>query len=145
MSSALSLLLVGIVLFFTAISSSEKNLTDRLYEQAYIIAENSLAALSFGDVKAAELNMSALINNSHIVFSGMYRVSDMHLFAYYHRDGANDDTIKQWLKLSKPSGVFKTEGMLGYIQPMELKNEIIGYVLILSDTDALIGELIIYA
>ena len=145
MSSALSLLLVGIVLFFTAISSSEKNLTDRLYEQASIIAANSLAALAFGDVKAAELNMSALINNSHIVFSGMYRVNDMQLFAYYHRDGANDDNIKQWLKLSKPSGVFNTEGMLGYVQPMELKNEIIGYLLIVSDTDALIGELIIYA
>lgn len=144
MSSALSLLLVGIVIFITEISISEKNLTDRLYAQASIIAENSQAALSFGDANVVKLNMAALKNNSHIVFSGMYSASDMNLFAYYHRDGSNDDNIKQWLKLSKPPGVFKTEGMLGFVQPTELQNEIIGYVLIISDTDALKEELFIY-
>jgi len=145
LSSALSLLLVGIVFFITETSNSEKNLTDRLHAQASIIAENSQAAVSFGDTDAARLNLAALRNDSHIIFSGIYTPNDMQLFAYYHRDHSIKDGHKQWLTLSKPSGIFKTEDILGYVQPINLQNELIGYVLIVSDTNALKNELTTYA
>jgi len=144
MSSAMSLLLVGIILFITEFSSSEQNLTDSLHAQATIIAENSQAALSFGDIEAIQLNMSVLKNNSHIVFSGIYNATDMQLFAHYLRQGSNPNQWKQWLELSDPVGVFKADGLLGFIQAIELNNELIGYVFIISDTHALTDELILH-
>jgi len=146
LSSVLLLILVGIVLFITETYSSEKDLTDRLHAQASIIAENSLAALSFRDIEVATLNLAALKNDSHIVFSGMYTANDRQLFAHYRRDNTvNNDNYLQWLERNNALGVFKAENLIGYIQSMKLDNELVGYVLIASDTTALKYELITYS
>lgn len=135
-SSALSLFILGIVFIAYEQISTENKLIDRLKDQASIISINSTAPLSFGDVKVAENIMSALKKSEHITFSGIYSVSDNSLFAYYLRDKDDKARLTQLSVLKKTVELNKLKNEIGYIEPIYLDNELIGYVLILSDTKA---------
>lgn len=60
-------------------------MTDRLMSQADIVANNSVAALAFHDVEAANMTLNSLENESELVGAVLFDVADRP-FAIYHRN-----------------------------------------------------------
>ncbi len=135
-SSALSLFILGVIGIVYERASIEDELIERLKAQSSIVSINSTAALSFSDVAVAENIMSALKKSDHVTFSGIYSSSDRRLFAYYLRDDEPISRLENLTTLKSSFGPLKLGNELGYVEQIYLDSELIGYVLILSDTRA---------
>lgn len=105
--------------------------------QAGIIAENSTAALSFDDEQAATEILAALRGDSTLVIAAIFDTANR-LFASYSRVGQDElsDLMNPALKAGL-TGVFPERHNLIVIQPVLLRGERIGIVLLrksLSDS-----------
>lgn len=135
MSSTFSLLFIAFIVFYYEWTSAQGEHISRLQAQSSIIALNSTAALSFDDVFVAENTMSALKNSQHILFSGIYLSEDLSLFAYYLRHDRKSQDIDRWRVLEHSEGAVFLDDYVGYVEPIYLDKDLIGYVYIVSNTD----------
>lgn len=107
-------------------SSSKADLYDRMRSQGSLIGSNSLAALAFGDVVAAQKTLSTLSSEEDIIAAVLYDQSNQHFADYQRRP-----TQLPAQPPSAPYGI--QEDALYIVQPVQLDNDIIGHVLILSE------------
>lgn len=106
--------------------SSRDDLYDRMRAQASIIAQNSVAALTFYDPNAAEQTLNTLKNTDDIVGAVLFD-SNHQRFSSYQRDDIT-------LPLTPPeSNEGSVAGTLFVQVPVQLDGEQIGNILLLSE------------
>src|SRR6185503_1935829 len=86
-TSAASLVVAAMVLVAYDRASSRERLLGDTVSLADVIGNNSTAALSFGDAKAANETLRAVAINGHIISAAILS-ADGAVFAHYERPGA---------------------------------------------------------
>ena len=92
LTSCAALLLACLSFMTYELVTMRQTMAQELKTLAGIIADNSTAALSFRDSKAAEETLGTLANNRQIVAAAIYGPDGV-LFARYLRPGAREDAI----------------------------------------------------
>ncbi len=99
---------------------------DRLHVQAGIIGENSVAALTFGDLDSANNTLASLKTEADIVGAALY-TKEGALFTHYAR---NEDNPPVALP-NKESGTLN--GNLFVVSSIQFDGKVIGSVMVISD------------
>ncbi|MBI4710039.1 MAG: diguanylate cyclase, partial [Nitrospirae bacterium] len=133
LTTGVALLLTGIVLIAGEIMSYRSSLVENLTAQAKIIGNNSTAALTFNDQKAAEETLSALKSVPDIDYALIY-AKDGSVFAKYKRKDIKGDSPAP--EIQEDSHDFGAEH-LTLFQSIVLDREVIGTVFIQCDLDKL--------
>jgi two-component system sensor histidine kinase/response regulator len=138
LTSATSLVIAAVVLVaYDRVSWRERLLSDTV-SLADVVGNNSTAALTFGDAKAANETLRVVAVNGHIISAAILSV-DGRVFAHYERSGAalppplTDTTTT---RTHQPWHAFGT-GTLQLTRPILLNREVIGTVFVSSDLDEL--------
>ena len=97
-----------------------------------VIAERSVAALSFRDATRASDNLASLLVRNSIRVACMYS-NDNRVFAHVSRD----DTAVSCPKLPKPEGSYFQANVLEVYQPILLNGQAIGTVLVVTGLEDL--------
>jgi len=120
---------------------------EKLTSMADIIGQNSVAAITFGDAKAAEETLSGLRNNPHILAAHIEN-TDESVFAEYlsttdpgRRLTSVTGTSANSLKAVKHRPFWAGITMLEVSRPIMLDNKMIGRIVIQSDRDELTNRL----
>jgi methyl-accepting chemotaxis protein len=121
--------LVCAVLLGYDVVTSKQATADHLSTLVQIIADNSKAALSFGDQAAAGEVLATLKAEPHITAACIYDKQG-NPFASYHPKGASNSYVPP---LRSPGTYFESDRLMQYL-PMTLSDEQIGSVYIESDT-----------
>lgn len=109
---------------------------------AEILSANSVAALSFGDSKAAEEMLQTLKVKEHVT-SAFIATRDSRLFASFSREGGAAET--EFLQTSGKEGHRFERNRLVIVTPILSNNEKIGTVRILLDLKEIYSRLLRYA
>jgi methyl-accepting chemotaxis protein len=128
-ASSVALLLVCAVLLGYDVFTSKRATAEHLSTLGQIIADNSKAALSFGDQAAAGEVLATLKAEPHITAACIYDKQGKP-FAQYHPKGAMNSDAPP---LRRPGTYSESDHLLQYL-PMSLAGEEIGSVYIESDT-----------
>src|SRR5208337_1794701 len=128
-ASSASLLLVCAILLGYDVVTAKRATAEHLATLVQVIADNSQAALSFGDHAAAGEVLATLRAEPHITAACIYDKQGRP-FALYHPKGANSSEVPP---LRTPGTYFEADRLMQY-QPMILGGEEIGSVFIESDT-----------
>jgi methyl-accepting chemotaxis protein len=128
-ASSAALLLVCAVLLGYDVFTSKRATSEHLSTLVQIIADNSKAALSFGDPSAATEVLATLKAEPHITAAFIYDKQGKS-FASYHPKGASNSYV---LPLRNPGTYYDSDRLVQYL-PMTLSGEEIGSVCIESDT-----------
>jgi methyl-accepting chemotaxis protein len=127
-ASSAALLLVCAVLLGYDIVTSKQATAEHLSTLVQIIADNSKAALSFGDQAAAGEVLATLKAEPHITAACIYDKQGKP-FALYHPKGASNSYVPP---LRRPGTYFESDRLVQCL-PMTLAGEEIGSVYIESD------------
>ena len=129
-ASSAALLLVCAVLLGYDVVTSKRATAEHLSTLVQIIADNSKAALSFGDQAAAGEVLATLKAEPHITAACIY---DKHgkPFTLYHPKGSSSSYVPP---LRSPGTYSESDRLMQYL-PMTLAGEEIGSVYIESDTN----------
>ncbi len=128
-ASSAALLLVCAVLLGYDVVTSKRATAEHLSTLVQIIADNSKAALSFGDQAAAGEVLATLKAEPHITAACIYDRQGKP-FALYHPKGAGSS----YAPPLRSSGTYAESDRLEQYLPMKLNGEEIGSVYIESDT-----------
>jgi diguanylate cyclase (GGDEF)-like protein len=115
-----------------------RSLIAELVSLADVVGQNSTAALSFEDVRAAEENLGALAASPHVEAATLL-LRDGRVLAIYHRPGAPSLA----LDVAADGHVFSGEHLL-LSRAVLLEGDVVGRVLIQSDLGALHDRLFRY-
>jgi two-component system sensor histidine kinase/response regulator len=138
LTSTASLATAAAVLVVYDRSSSRERLLRDTTSLADVVGNNSTAALTFGDSKAAVETLGALAANGHIVAAAILSV-DGHVFARYERPGALSEPVlidSTSARTQRPWHAFG-EHSLRLTRPIQLDHDVIGTVFVSSDLDEL--------
>lgn len=104
-------------------------MTDRLKSQADIVANNSVAALAFDDVEAAQVTLNSLENESELIGAVLFD-EDVRPFAIYHRN-------KQFALPARPPQEASEvlDDQLYVSRPVMLDNRQVGSLVLVSEFD----------
>ena len=127
-ASTAALLLVCAGLVGYDVVTSKRATAEHLSTLVQIIADNSKAALSFGDQAAASEVLATLKAEPHITAACIYDKQGKP-FALYHPNGANSSDVPP---LRNPGTYFESDRLVQYL-PMTLAGEQIGSVYIETD------------
>jgi two-component system, sensor histidine kinase and response regulator len=144
LSSGIALLAFSGVLLFYEIAFVEKSLINNLQTQADIITENSLASLAFMDEPSTKKTLGALKHNPDILYAGLYNKSQK-LLANYQKSSYPTSEPLSPEQLSNAPKIIKGENFVQIIQPVQLDNELLGYLLIRGSFESLDKKLKNYA
>ncbi len=128
-ASTAALLLVCAVLMTYDVVTSKRATAEHLSTLVQIIADNSKAALSFGDQAAAGEVLATLKEEPHITAACIYDKQGKP-FASYHPKGESNTSAPP---LRSPGTYFEADHLLQFL-PMTLANDEIGTVYVESDT-----------
>lgn len=128
LASSIALILMCAILLVYDIGTAKRATASHLASLAQIIADNSKAAVSFGDQPAATEVLSSLKAEPHITRACIYDKQGK-LFAVYHLDGSSESSV---LTLRSPGTYFDPNEVVQY-QRMMLGDDEIGTVCIESD------------
>jgi methyl-accepting chemotaxis protein len=128
LASSLALLLMCIVLLAYDVSTAKQATAAHVSSLAKIIADNSQAAVSFGDPKAAHEVLSTLRAEPHIAAAYIFDKQG-NPFAEYHAQGLSISSVPV---LRSPGAYFEAGGLSEYRQ-MTVGGEDIGSVCIVCD------------
>lgn len=128
LASSIAPILMCAILLVYDISTAKQATASHLGSLAQIIADNSKAAVSFGDQPAATEVLSSLKAEPHITRACIYDKQGK-LFAVYHLDGSSESSV---LALRSPGTYFDPNEVVRY-QRMMLGGDEIGSVCIESD------------
>jgi len=151
----LASILVVLVSFFvfasTEVISYWRIEKEKLTSIADIIGQNTTAAMTFGDVRAAEETLSGLRNNPHII-AAYIEYADGSVFAEYFIEdnpGKHLKTVsKETVDLMKDArhGPFWSRAMMLEVsRPLMLDNLVIGRIVLQSDRDELMQRLLSFS
>jgi signal transduction histidine kinase len=115
-------------ILFDRVSFKQKMVTD-LETLGAIIAENSVAALTFYDVSSGSHTLEALKAEKHIVAAGLYDQWG-YLFAAYRRDGPAKMQLPG--KVGKEGTIFQADS-LNSVRPIRLEDDQKGTLFLQSD------------
>jgi hypothetical protein len=120
---------------------------EKLTSMADIVGQNSIAAITFGDAKAAEETLSGLRNNPHIL-AAYIEYTDGSVFAEYlsttnpgRRLTSVTGTGGGSLQAVKHRPFWAGISMFEVSRPIMLENQMIGRIVIQSDREELISRL----
>ena len=134
-SSTAALLAAAAVFLMIDVASSRQRLVRDTGMLAEVIAENSTAALAFGDAVAARETLHAVAVNDHIVAAAIFR-ADGKLFARYDRgEHPASGPLRVDLEIvrrAQPNDTFVENG-LAVSRPIVLAQDHIGMVFVESD------------
>ena len=128
-ASSVALLLAFAVLLGYDIITFKQSTTDHLSTLVQIIAENSKAALSFGDHAAAGEVLATLKAEPHITAACIFDKQGKPFASYHPTSSSNSDVPP----LRSPGAYAESNRLMQYL-PMTLAGEQIGTVYIESDT-----------
>lgn len=128
LASSLALLLMCIVLLAYDVSTAKQATAAHVSSLTQIITDNSQAAVSFGDPKAAHEVLSTLRAEPHIDAAYIFDKQGKP-FAEYHAQGLSIYSVPV---LRSPGAYFEAGGLSEYRQ-MTVGGENIGSVCIVSD------------
>lgn len=128
MASTLALLLMCSVLLVYDVITAKQATAAHISSLAQIIAENSQAAVSFGDPKAATEVLSTLRAEPHITTACIYDTQGKP-FAEYRAQGLSGASLPV---LRSPGTYFESDGVSQY-RLMTVGGEAVGSVCIVSD------------
>ena len=130
-----TLLFAGAALIFFNVERFKEEMKDDLTTLAQIVAQNSTAALSFGDRAAGAETLRSLSVRKPIVAAGLYDKDDR-LFARYQRVPG----VELPPRPAKDGAEFGDGGLVVF-HPVELKGERIGTVYLRSDLSELTARI----
>ena len=139
-ASTAALLLACIVLMGYDLVTARQSSASHLSTLSQIIADNSKAALSFGDPKAAGEVLSALKAEGHVRAAFIYDKQGQ-VFASYHAMGTNDSYAPS---LRSPGTYFEANRLI-LCRRMALGSDDLGAVYIESDTSEITDRFWRYA
>jgi methyl-accepting chemotaxis protein len=139
-ASSSALLLVCSVLLGYDVVTSKKATAEHLSTLGQIIADNSKAALSFGDPNAAGEVLATLKAEPHITAACIFDKQGKP-FAFYHPRGAGEVEAPP---LRSPGTYYEANSLVQFL-PMTLSGEQIGSVYIASDLSVVTQHYISYA
>jgi methyl-accepting chemotaxis protein len=131
-ASTAALVLVCTVLLGYDLRTSKRTTADHLSTLAQIIADNSKAALSFGDQSAAGEALASLKAEPHITAACIFDKQGKP-FATYNAAGGNASYVPEF----KQPGTYFESDRLVHSRRMTLNGDEIGTVCIESDTSAM--------
>ena len=135
LNSTIALFLFGGILFLYLIAFSKQNLITNLQTQSEIISENSLASLAFMDDSAARKTLGALKHNPDILYAGLYNPQQQ-LLADYRNTTYQEPLILNENELSQSHWLIQTSSFMQLIQPVQLNNELLGYLVLRANFDS---------
>ncbi|MEN9597501.1 MAG: hypothetical protein RL236_1935, partial [Pseudomonadota bacterium] len=144
LSSAIALFLFGGILFLYLIAFSKQNLITNLQTQSEIISENSLASLAFMDDTTARKTLGALKHNPDILYAGLYNPQQQ-LLADYRNKTYPEPLILNENELIRSHRLIQTSSFIQLIQPVQLNNELLGYLVLRTNFDSFEKKLEDYA
>ena len=131
--SAAALIFSGILIVFGQMAAFRRNLASDLVLQARVVANNSLAAVSFDDPNDAYLVLQTLAGQASLAYASISR-ADGSILATYRRDGFEESPE-----------VFVSDGTYAFAQnwllarvPIMLEGDRIGRVFLQSDLKQLV-------
>lgn len=128
LSIGVAFLLIMALQFVKELGHFQKFVVENLSAQARIVGNNSTAAISFSDQKAAEEILSSLKDINNIIQAVIY-TTEGDIFAQYIREGTKVGTSR----IPKQYG-YKFEGRyFSLSQPIILSSETIGTIYLRSD------------
>ena len=127
--SASALILAGALIVFGQMTAFRKNLARDLVLQTDMIANNSLAAVSFADPDDAALILGSLASRPSISYA-VVRIADGTALATFRRPGF--DAAPQSFPVEGETHVFKSGWLLAQ-KPVVLEGSTIGSVFLQSD------------
>ncbi|MSR16250.1 MAG: sensor histidine kinase, partial [Methylococcaceae bacterium] len=142
--STIALFLFGGILFFYLIEFSKQNLITNLQTQSDIISENSLASLAFMDDTTTRKTLGALKHNPDILYAGLYNPQQQ-LLADYRNTTYQEPLILNKNELSQSHRLIQTSSFIQLIQPVQLNNELLGYLVLRTNFDSFEKKLEDYA
>jgi methyl-accepting chemotaxis protein len=128
-ASSVALLLVCAVLLGYDVATSKQDTTEHLSALVQIIADNSKAALSFGDQAAAGEVLATLKAEPHITAACIYDKQGKP-FASYNPKGTSNSDVPPFRSRGT---YFESDRLMQYL-PMTMAGEQIGSVCVESDT-----------
>lgn len=129
--TSITLALASVLLYGKYVSDHKTRLLENLYGKAQLMAATSRSALLFGDTQAASEVLSSLKSFPATQYA-MLLDKDNNLFASYQRDPEKRLPDYQELQNKLDSSTYLTVH-----HPVRMDNEVIGYVIMESDSDAL--------
>ena len=136
-SSGVGLSVALAALFAFQILPFRQNYARDLAALGQIIAENSTAAITFNDRRAADDILAALHAKPHIIFSTIH-LPDGSLFARFDSPGAPSSLETP----PKPTGNGLTDRHLIYAEPIILDQEEIGSLYLVSDQRKVLSRML---
>lgn len=122
LNGSLAVILIGLLLFGYQKVETREAAKRELSSQAGIVADSSVAALTFQDERSATETLNALRANVEIVQAGIYS-TDGRLFASYERKDPEVGPISRNLQ---KTGAWLSDGYIAIAQPIRLGNQVIG-------------------
>ena len=137
--TSITLILASILLYGKFISDHKNTLLENLRGKAQLIAETSRSALLFGDHDTANTILGSLRAFPATQYA-MLLDSEQSTFASYQR--SSDIELPKFDSLQERAQVL--DSLLHVYQPIRMDNEVIGYVLIVSESNALSDQRLNY-
>jgi signal transduction histidine kinase/CheY-like chemotaxis protein/HPt (histidine-containing phosphotransfer) domain-containing protein len=138
LTSAASLVIAAAVLVVYDRASSRERLLHDTTSLADVVGNNSTAALTFGDAKAAVETLRVVAVNGHIVSAAILSI-DGRVFAHYERPGAMPApplTDTTTASTHEPWHAFG-DRTLQLTRPIQLDHDVIGTVFVSADLEEL--------
>ena len=139
-ASTAALLLACVILMSYDLVTARQSSASHLSTLSQIIADNSTAAVSFGDAKAAGEVLAALKAETHVKAAYIFDKQGQ-VFASYHAQGTNDSSTPS---LRSPGSYFEGDRLI-LCRRMTLDKEDLGGVYIESDTSEITNRFWRYA
>jgi signal transduction histidine kinase len=145
LASGFALLVAGVSLSVYDFVTFRQAIVEKQSLEAQIVGANTVTALTFDDVAAAERTLGALSAEPHVQGAALYR-PDGQLFASFRRpDFAEALALPREASRDTEWSYFDALRTLHLVRPVVLDRTTIGLVYIRSDLDEVIDRLIGYA
>jgi methyl-accepting chemotaxis protein len=132
-TTGLALVLASASYFGTELYNSRARMVEDLVVLAQMVGSNTTASLLFNDQSDAELTLSALKAEKHVMAAVIYDVNGK-AFAGYLREDVLDLPVPSKLEQGHDFG----DGSLDLFEPNVMDGEVLGTIFIRSDTDELV-------
>ena len=138
--NAISLFVASILYFYNNVTSYQENQVTQIEGKSKIISGTVTSSLLFHDQGAAHEQLASLIQDSSILYAGVFDV-DKSFFAnydsrlHYHRPNIED---------YKP-GLYHKRNVIEAVREIYYDNELIGYLFLAQDTSGLTDQMISHA
>jgi len=138
--NAISLFVASILYFYNNVSSYKQNQITQIEGKSKIIAGTITSSLLFHDQGAAQEQLGSLIQDSSILYAGIYDADKAFFANYDSRLHYRRPNIEEY-----EPGLFHKHNVIEAVSDIHYDNELIGYLFIAQDTSGLTDQMISHA